>query len=209
MKITWSASSDGTVAAPYASFLGMSERELPSSTCSSGILVIPIQGLSVGGVDPRCKSVGYIILVRNGKDNEKHNFKHYRDKVFREFVKCKRSKQEGLSLDEDDRAVGFLDGGGAQLVAVTNEKSLAEDENIKLTLCKHSASRSGSEQYLDLSRIFKTMHRTSKMITAVNRPVVGFKKVVHDKLNEYREFEPRDCLQNYLWLHRNRVGWVV
>ena len=65
------------------------------------------------------------------------------------------------------KAVGFLDGGGAQLVAITDEESLILDELIKLTLRKHSASRSGGEQYLDLSRLFKMMHKKTKTITAI------------------------------------------
>ena len=51
-RFTWSVSADGTVAPAYVSFLGLSEREweLPKD----GILVLPIEGLSVGGVDPNC-----------------------------------------------------------------------------------------------------------------------------------------------------------
>jgi hypothetical protein len=45
------------------------------------VLVLPIEGLSVGGVDPDCKSVGFVLFVRAGNDKEKQNFRHYREIV--------------------------------------------------------------------------------------------------------------------------------
>ena len=50
-KLTWTASNDGTVAAPYVSFLGMSERELPKATCPSG--VHKIRGTCRRPLDPK------------------------------------------------------------------------------------------------------------------------------------------------------------
>ena len=57
-RLTWSAFADGTVATPYITFLGLNEWELPTTKCPSGILMIPIEGLDVGGVNPDCKSMG-------------------------------------------------------------------------------------------------------------------------------------------------------
>ena len=73
-RLSWTASADGTLAPAYVSFLGLSERELPTATCPSGILVIPIEGLAVGGVNPDFKSIGYIVLVRQGENMEYENF---------------------------------------------------------------------------------------------------------------------------------------
>ena len=90
--LTWSMTADGTIAPVYVTFLGLSERELPKETFPSGVLVMPIQGLAVGGVDPSCTSVSYVALfVQAGKDAEKQNFKHYQQAVFRPYVSKKRN----------------------------------------------------------------------------------------------------------------------
>ena len=77
IRLTWTISADGTVAAVYVSVLGLNSRELPVDTCPSGVLVLPIEGLAIGGVDPDCRAIGYVAFVRAEKDLEKQNFKHY------------------------------------------------------------------------------------------------------------------------------------
>jgi hypothetical protein len=47
----------------YISFLGLTVCELPLATCPSGRMVIHIEGLAVGGVNPDCKSDRFIVLV--------------------------------------------------------------------------------------------------------------------------------------------------
>ena len=183
-RFTWSASADGTVAPAYVSFLGLSERELPKDSCPDGILVLPIEGLSVGGVDPDCKSVGYIVFVRGGKDQEKQNFRYYQETVFRPYVERKKNLATGVPASEEDRSVSCSDGGGAQLTTLLEEDSLVAADNLLLTLCKHSASRSGAEQYLDLAKIFKNVHRIVKTLTAKSRPCKGFKKKIYDAMME-------------------------
>jgi len=117
-RLTWTVSADGTVATPYISFIGLSIRELPQTTCEDGIMMIPIKGLAVGGVNPDCQSVGYIVLVRSGVEMETHNFANYREHVYRKYVKSKRNLQVGMPIPDDEVAVGFQDGGGPQLKAV-------------------------------------------------------------------------------------------
>ena len=48
----------------------------------------------------------------------------------------------------------------------------------KITANKHSASRSGTEQYLDLMPIFKCLKHNAKKTTAKNLPMTGYKKYV-------------------------------
>mmetsp|Transcript_55208 Transcript_55208/g.59818 ORF Transcript_55208/g.59818 Transcript_55208/m.59818 type:complete len:294 (-) Transcript_55208:21-902(-) len=146
-RLTWSMIADRTVAPVYVSFLGLSERELPKETFPSGVLVMPIQGLAVGGVDPSCTSVGYVTFVRAGKEAEKNNFKHYQQAVFRPYVSKKRNVSDDVSPTEADRAVSCSDGGGAQLGALLEEESIDAANSLLLTLCKHSASRTAAEQY--------------------------------------------------------------
>jgi len=183
-RFTWSTSADGTVACPYISFLDLSERELPKTSCPSGVLMIPIEGLAVGGVNPECKSLGYLVFVRKGEDMETANFTHYRNEVFRSYVHAKRKIRDGVPLSEEERAVSWQDGGGPQLKTIMDADSLTLDDEMKLTVNNHSASRSAVEQMLDLMRIFKILHRTQKSITVKSRPLEGYKLKVYTILRE-------------------------
>jgi len=178
-RMTWTESADGTVATPYISFLGLNARELPEDTCLSGIMVVPVEGLAIGGVNPDCKTVGYIVLVRNAPGIETDNFTNYRKTVFRKFVNSKRNAREGIAIPEEESAVSWQDGGGPQLKAITNEDSMAVDEDMKCTINKHSASRSAVEQPMDFTSIFKMILRYIKKITSKNRLMVGFKEKIH------------------------------
>jgi len=181
----WTISADGTVAAVYVSVLGLNARELPLDTCPSGILVLPIQGLAVGGVNPDCKTVGYVAFVRSGKDLERDNFQHYQKTVARPYIMKKKNIPEGTSPTEEQRSVSWSDGGGAQLGALLAEDSLNEAIQKYLTLCKHSASRTGVEQFCDTSPVFKNVNRNMKTITAKKLPrSTGFKQIVFDKIED-------------------------
>ena len=49
VRLTWTASADGTVAPAFVTYTGLNERELPTSTCpTTGVLVLSLQGLTVG-----------------------------------------------------------------------------------------------------------------------------------------------------------------
>ena len=158
-RLTWSATADGSVGPTYITFTGLTERELPISTCASGVLVIPISGLCIGGgsLNVDCKTEGFAVFTRKGKDIETINFSHYRENVFRPYVKSKRGKPSDIPLSEANRIVQWQDGGSSQLKAITKEESMIKDEEMIMTANKHSASRSGAEQYLDLMSIFKLL----------------------------------------------------
>ena len=96
-------------------------------------------------------------------------------------------KGVGVPISEEQRAVGYRDGGGPQLKAIQNEDSMQKDEDIKLTNNKHSASRSAVEQFMGLMRIFMIMKRLCQIITAIRRPLLGFKKKINDQMKEYQK----------------------
>ena len=192
-KLTWSASADGTVAPAYVTFSGLSERELPPETCPDGIYVIEVPGLAIGGTNPDCKSVGYIVFMRKGRDVETTNFRHYRQSVFRPYVESKRGLPEGVPIPDDEQAASWSDGATPQLKAILDCTSMMEDSLIKLTDNKHSASRSAVEQYLDLMPIFKLVHKFAKTMTARGRTKSGFKKQVMDTMHE-RQRSGEICL---------------
>ena len=118
-RLTWTVSADCTVATPYILFIGLSICELPPTTCKNSILMIPIKGLAVGGVNPDCQSVGYIVLGCSGVDMETNNFDNYREHVFRKYVESKWNLQVAMSISDKEVAASFQNGGGPQLKAIT------------------------------------------------------------------------------------------
>lgn len=105
IRITWTGSADGTVASPYITVANLTERELPERDHPSGIFVMPIKGLCVGGVNPFCTSVGFIVFMRKGEGVDSKNFKYYREHVYRPYVQAKRYRAEGVPLSDDDWAI--------------------------------------------------------------------------------------------------------
>ena len=102
------------------------------------------------------------------------------------------SNQKGIFpwvylYQKSSERLGIETGGGPQLKAIQNEDSMQKDEDIKLTNNKHSASRSAVEQFMDLMRIFMIMKRLCQIITAIHRPLLGFKKKINDQMNEYQK----------------------
>ena len=178
-RLTWSTTADGTVATQYISFLGLNERELPKTKCPSCILMIPIEGLAVGGVNPDCKSVGYVALVCIGTDMETDNFINCRNTVFRKYVSSKRNAREGVPIPEEELAVAWKDGGGPQLKAITREYSMATDEDMKCIINKHYTSLSTVEQPMDLISVFMFIIRNQKKLTSKRRAMIGFKQFVY------------------------------
>ena len=105
---------------------------------------------------------------------QKGNFMFYHEHVYRPYIESKRNLPVGVPISDEQRAVGYRDGGGPQLKAIQNEDSMQKDDDSKITNNKHSASRSAVEQFMDLMRIFMIMKRLCQIITAISRPILGF-----------------------------------
>ena len=62
---------DALILSPIPSMHGITADELPPSKCPSGILVMKIAGLCVGGggVNPNVEDVGYVCFLRNDGNN--------------------------------------------------------------------------------------------------------------------------------------------
>jgi hypothetical protein len=71
-------------------------------------------------------------------------------------------------------AVHWSDGEAAALAAQLSPTVKAISDELMLRLCKHSASRSGEEQWLDVSHVFSVGHVLSKRETHAARPVSPF-----------------------------------
>jgi hypothetical protein len=56
-------SGNGHVASIWAARTGLSESELPSDVCPSGIHITKVPGLTIGGLDIMQEGHGYIAMV--------------------------------------------------------------------------------------------------------------------------------------------------
>ena len=96
IRHTVSFNAVGNTAPMYATVYGISEEEMPTATCPSGVLTIPIPGFCYGGSqDCANKSIGYLVFLRNtNKDDDistdQINHTKYRNEVFLPFVQSTR-----------------------------------------------------------------------------------------------------------------------
>ena len=67
-----------------------------------------------------------------------------------------------MPIPDGKVAAGFQDGGGPQLKAITKECSMQEDEDMRMSVNKHSASQTAAEQPADLMFTFKVFNRNQK-----------------------------------------------
>jgi hypothetical protein len=82
IKLTFTFNAAGQMAPLFISVTGLSEAELPSETCPSGMLVMKVKGLAIGAnVNVDCESVGYVVFLRKCDTNEldTRRFTYYRD----------------------------------------------------------------------------------------------------------------------------------
>ena len=87
--------------------------------------------------------------------------KLYREVVYRPWIRNIRMKDYEWSGEGEIpyylRAVSWYDGAGGQLRYLNSESTLIEEENLKITINKHSAARTGMEQACDVAPIFKKL----------------------------------------------------
>ena len=66
VKITFNFTGEGQVFNTYLTVSGLTERDLTSNECSSGIMVVSIPGISMErSRDPTCQNNGYVVFMRN------------------------------------------------------------------------------------------------------------------------------------------------
>ena len=78
----------GNQAPLYATVYGLSEEELPSANCPTGVHTVPIPGLCYGGnQDCSNETIGYFVFLRSTKkedmiSTDQINHKQYRNNLF-------------------------------------------------------------------------------------------------------------------------------
>ena len=158
VKITHTFAADGVAAPMFISICGLTDNELPSHTCPSGILVMELDGLNVGEGG---KTKGRVVFIRNDKDKQTDKVccRFYRDHVLIPFIQYQRRMscawEKGAPIEESMRAVSWFDGNSAQIAAITEEESLAILKEHKVFANRESAARSAVEQAADLHLVSK------------------------------------------------------
>ena len=180
---------------------GLSLDEMPNNK----IVTIPVPNLVVGSNrDIYSDEDGYITFVR-GSDAEVHDCLEiqpenvvskdarlaqlYRELVYYPFIfKVRQSQYQ--HEDDDDIAdnlqvVSWMDGAHAQLKLLTDEENLKKEHKLKITICKHSAARTGVEQAADCGPNFKILKRLMKILDdphPESNPIVVYLNDIFSKL---------------------------
>jgi len=94
VRFTITISAGGYMAPLFMTVAGLSDGELPQSTCPDGVLILKIPGLCVGGtVDPRIQNCGYVAFTHSRKDGstseespEMTIFRYYRTNILLPWI---------------------------------------------------------------------------------------------------------------------------
>ncbi|CAB9496116.1 hypothetical protein SEMRO_1_G000930.1 [Seminavis robusta] len=175
LKVTHIMTAAGTNGPVWISATGLTERELPRSKCPSGVLVLEIEGLHIGGggVTAFGEQNGFVMFVRNDDDKltEKVKVEAFLDRCLFPFVsrlRQKRGWQPGTPVPDSMTFVTWLDGEMAQLATTVDPGMIGKLNHSKIIVNKQSAARSAVEQPCDASPIFKHMHLLSKECTMID-----------------------------------------
>ena len=145
------------MAALFITVTGITGKELPRTTCPSGVCIISIPGLFAGGnMDVRNDAMEYVAFVRpekgevSGKTSEQRNFEWYIENVLLPFVNNIRrvlyQHDKNSPIPDELSAVAWCDGANTQLAAITNKSQQKEDAANKISTCEHSAAITAVEQ---------------------------------------------------------------
>lgn len=177
VRLTQTFASNGRVAPIWATLTGLTELELPSSGCPSGIYILEIPGLCVGGTNVHSQGTGFIACIRQNAldcDNEsveQRLFAEYNKKVYYPFVTKLREIDLGIDPDlpvgDHQRIFGWTDGGIPQLKAISSNKEIIQmDKKLKIHRNKHAASCSAVQQPADVMSFFRSLKQGSRQMSA-------------------------------------------
>ena len=200
-RLTHASNGLGQLAPLYITFYGLSERELPSKFCKSGMLQVKVPGLCyAGNIDVRSDQVGYINFIRATKTADsiispsELNFSIYRRDILpNETVDIIRNKtygwQPGTEIPNELKAVLWCDGAISQLSCVCDDNQQQIEAARKIASNKHNASRTGDEQSLDLCPLFRSLNKIQNTITTKDIHIThnSLKKMIEGTLKKLEE----------------------
>ena len=133
LRLTFTMNVTGMLAAEFITDIELIELELPKSTCTTGVLHVPIPWLCIGSVhDLRHNAVGYLELYRRercsttGTTSEERNFAFYQTHILQPFIDIARQKLYGWDptspISDELTAVCWTDGASVQLNAIVSRE---------------------------------------------------------------------------------------
>ena len=204
----------------FVSVYGLTADEMPGDE----IITIPVPGLTVGShQDVYSTGTGYVTFVRGSDEHENTDHENdndniftvpipteskesrvaqiYREKVYHPFIQHIRKTKYGWDGNTDNildhlQAVSWMDGANAQIKKITSNESLKIEEKMKVTICKHLASRTAVEQAADCGPMFKLMKR---IVKEMDVPHAGY-----DSIFKYLE-EQIDSLMHQTSTNQNQI----
>ena len=206
VKLTFTFTGSGQVFNPYVTVSGITERELPKATCPSGILVVPIAGLSMErNRDPSCKKKGYVVFLRNDVSDESvhlKNHEHYHKEVYKPYIDYIRKVLHGYNIDGTDtvsdelQSVGWNDGDIMMLAAIVKEemgKQCMENNNVRN---KQSVKRTGVEQMCDVAVIFNSLKHIERSTTLKDIPFDSLSVIIESTFKDLHDDGILDLKKN-------------
>ena len=197
VKLTFTFLGNGLMMPIYVTAAGFTERDIPRSSCPSGILVIPIPGLCMERNRDRLnQKKGYLVLLRSDVALESvhmRNHEHYYKTVYEPYINDIRKNIHGYEVKEDEEipdvltSVGWMDGDIQQLKAVVKNELRKQCLKSKIRKCKQSARRTGVEQMCDVSLCFKELKRIEKETTLSDIVNESLSEPLEALFKEYRD----------------------
>jgi len=176
IRLSFTMAGNGRVAPIWATRTGLTESELPSDVCPSGIYITQVPGLTIGGSNVMQEGHGYVAMVRSNAMNsdwdsvEKRLFEEYQERVFYPFLAKIREVDYGWDpstpIPEWLRCAAWCDGCIPQLAALVDTKLRTLDEQNHVIRGKHAAACSAVQQMADLMSLFRGIKQQSRLVTA-------------------------------------------
>jgi len=169
-KFTHTFTMSGISADIFISIAGLSDYELPKNVTPEGILLLEVEGLSIGGggISVNDRRNGFVCLMRKEKDIDVARYNIYRNHVFLPFVHHIRQTLDDWNGDIDSllpkmKIVSWQDGDIGQIKSIVTNIEIYNKYDIIAN--KHSPARTAVEQAADVGKCFKQFHNAAGKIT--------------------------------------------
>ena len=189
----------GDTAPAVYSFNGLTDAEMPGN---QDIIIWAVKGLCIGGYGASSSTeVGYVVFKRGVKGSEKKQFRWMREDVLIPWIRLLRRKYHDVSEDDkvaatdiEHHAVLWCDGDASQIDTIVSPEGIQCYADNNITVNKHNASRSGSEQMCDLCPAFMESNAMNKKSTMMHVPVSQncLKRALTDL---FKDFSQRNLLR--------------
>jgi hypothetical protein len=179
----------------FISLSGLTEAELPKATCPSGVLILAIKGLIIGGggVTVGDKWTSFVGFFPKERYIDQTRYRVIGERVVLPFIGRLRANFDDWDGDFDALAptmkvVSWQDGDFAQIANIVDDPATYAKHDVIAN--RHNPARTMSEQSAGAGRVFCSFHATAKETTVVSVAVTDHPlkrcvtKVMHEQLKK-------------------------